>query len=94
MATIKNVEWELQLTISRSDVLSCAKFLAFWGNIATMLCTNWPDEISEKDIDAVRGIFYELNRLKHIDGDFCKFLKEFRVSKGADGPEDAAAGSR
>lgn len=81
MAKLLEVDWKLQLTISRQDVISLSRINSFIGNIRELL-KQWPREVSEQDLERLQGFMHEINRLKRFDDSFIEAVKQFTISEG------------
>ena len=54
-------------------------FAGFWGNIKTLLEKNWPNEVTEKDLENTYSFLSAIRRLADIDEKFALHIKDFRV---------------
>ena len=54
--TIRNLNWELETTFTRKQVIAMAKVAEFVGNIEKQLTTDFPSSCKEVDWKSVREV--------------------------------------
>ena len=65
--TIRNLNWELETTFTRKQVIAMAKVAAFVGNIEKDLSRDFPSSCKDLDWKSVREVMTLFSRLGSED---------------------------
>ncbi len=76
MKAIQDLDWNVNLTLSREHVIALGKLASFIGNICKDTQENFPSSAKDIDFNKVREAFGVFTRAYETDKSFLKRINE------------------